>query len=247
MTTERLLELEDNNQNLVYLHREGSFLRCYERSAYFVWRYISPFKLRRRFVKKVNRDVISLGFPEAVKGKWLHGRPLNEIEKDLLVFEIGKEFDQQDYMAFEEEARVQTEAADRYTPRSTVIERQPVYQTAVSLATTCVRLGRNVPKTDLVPYGNSIKVLSGEVAYRVSVFYDASDREAAVTAIGKLLDRLNFSLKMLSDLHDISESALAETLQMSEGLLVQLNALKNPRKKSQPTESEENNPQNEND
>ena len=39
-------------------------MKAYERSAFFAHTLIHEFKLSKRYIKTVNMDVISLGFPE---------------------------------------------------------------------------------------------------------------------------------------------------------------------------------------
>ena len=42
------------------------FMKAYERSAFFAHTLIHEFKLSKRYIKTVNMDVISLGFPESL-------------------------------------------------------------------------------------------------------------------------------------------------------------------------------------
>ena len=233
MTFEEILRIEDVNEGKIYLHREGTFLKAYDHSAFLVWKYVSPFKLRRRFVKKVNRHVNSCGFPESVAGKWLHGYKVEEIQKDLLVCHIEKPFDEAEYAAFEDEAKIQTSEAELFTPRRNIIERQAVYQTAIDLANFCLQIGRNIPRTDLVPYGNDLKTHSYELAYKVGKLYDQPDREAAVREMSEHINKLNFALKMLKDAKDISVESFAQAGQMAEGVRSQLEALKHPKQKTE--------------
>ena len=48
-------------------------MKAYERSAFFIHTYIKDFKLSKRYIKAVNMDVVSLGFPENTLPKWLNG------------------------------------------------------------------------------------------------------------------------------------------------------------------------------
>ena len=48
-------------------------MKAYERSAFFAHTQIHEFKLSKRYIKNVNMDVISLGFPEQTIPKWLNG------------------------------------------------------------------------------------------------------------------------------------------------------------------------------
>lgn len=58
-----ILSIEQENQSSVYFYREGAFYKAYEHSAYLFVHHVKPFRLKRRFVKSVKREVISVGFP----------------------------------------------------------------------------------------------------------------------------------------------------------------------------------------
>ena len=231
MNTDEIARLEETNTDRVYLHREGTFLRAYEHSAFLLWKHVSTFRLRRRFIKKINRHLIFLGFPEYTKDKWLHGMRLEETSPKLIICHIGEKIDEAEYLQFEEEARVQTQASDRYTPRRNIIERQEVYQTAFSLNMYCRQIAKNLPKTDLVPYGNDLKTSSYYLAMRTGKLYDYPDRGNAVTQLQGLVGRVEFALKVLREAHTISETAFAEAGQMAESVRDQLEALRFPGKK----------------
>jgi hypothetical protein len=64
MTFREIIEREDQNTDSIWLYREGLFMKAYERSAFFAHTLIHEFKLSKRYIKTVNMDVISLGFPE---------------------------------------------------------------------------------------------------------------------------------------------------------------------------------------
>ena len=122
MTFAEILDIEDANTNRIYLYRAGKFLKVYEHSAFLFHRYIADFKLSRRFIKTVNRYVISLGFPEANLKKWLYAYPVQELDEKRLVCDIEKSVDEVEYQEWTELARVQANPGDRYTVHTSVIE-----------------------------------------------------------------------------------------------------------------------------
>ena len=63
MTFKEIISCEESNADSIYLYREGIFMKAYERSAFFAHTLIHEFKLSKRYIKTVNMDVISLGFP----------------------------------------------------------------------------------------------------------------------------------------------------------------------------------------
>ena len=66
MTFKEIIERESCNEDSIWLYREGMFVKAYERSAFFAHALIHEFKLSKRFIKNVNMDVISLGFPKSL-------------------------------------------------------------------------------------------------------------------------------------------------------------------------------------
>ena len=66
MTFHEIISRESQNEDSIYMYCEGMFMKAYERSAFFAHTLIDEFKLSKRFIKTVNMDVISLGFPKSL-------------------------------------------------------------------------------------------------------------------------------------------------------------------------------------
>lgn len=60
---QEILSNESENTHSIYLYREGVFYKAYERSAYLFVKNVKPFMVKKRFVKSVNQEVVSIGFP----------------------------------------------------------------------------------------------------------------------------------------------------------------------------------------
>lgn len=60
---QEILETESENTDKIHFYREGVFYKAYERSAYVFVTRIKPFMVKRLFVKCVNQEVVSIGFP----------------------------------------------------------------------------------------------------------------------------------------------------------------------------------------
>ncbi|MBQ7684234.1 MAG: hypothetical protein IJT48_07070 [Bacteroidaceae bacterium] len=54
----------------VHLHKEGTFLRAYEWSAWLCCRYLHDFKVNKRQFKGIDDPVAYIGFPETSLPKW---------------------------------------------------------------------------------------------------------------------------------------------------------------------------------
>ena len=61
MKIEDILKTEDNRS--IYLHNEGLFWRAYQYSAFAFVNNIKPYNAKKKFIKKVNSDIVFIGFP----------------------------------------------------------------------------------------------------------------------------------------------------------------------------------------
>lgn len=55
----------------LHLHKEGTFLRAYNWSAWLACRYLHNFKANKRAFKGIDEPVAYIGFPETSLTKWL--------------------------------------------------------------------------------------------------------------------------------------------------------------------------------
>lgn len=63
MTLEEIIHIEDPLGDKIHLYREGLFWKAYEYSAYRFFFGINRFKPLKKSVKKIGKDVVSIGFP----------------------------------------------------------------------------------------------------------------------------------------------------------------------------------------
>lgn len=64
-------QLANGERDVIHLHREGSFLRAYEWSAFLSCRYLHGFKVNKRVFKGIEQPVAYIGFPETSLDKWM--------------------------------------------------------------------------------------------------------------------------------------------------------------------------------
>ena len=102
MTFREIIEREDQNTDSIWLYREGMFMKAYERSAFFAHTLIHEFKLSKRYIKTVNMDVISLGFPEPTIPRWLNGYVYEWVQDGLLRCHMRKVFDEVEFHNWKE-------------------------------------------------------------------------------------------------------------------------------------------------
>ena len=58
------MQLQTGNYRDVHLHKEGSFLRAYDWSAWLCCHYLHDFKVNKRAFKGIDEPVAYIGFPE---------------------------------------------------------------------------------------------------------------------------------------------------------------------------------------
>lgn len=87
-----ILSIEQENQSSVYFYREGVFYKAYEHSAYLFVHHVKPFHLKRRFVKSVKREVISVGFPTNSLYSYFSKEQVTELENCAKV-DLDKKID----------------------------------------------------------------------------------------------------------------------------------------------------------
>ena len=64
MVINGILVLEQGNTQII-LHKEGLFIRVYERSAYLFVKHIKAYSITKKFYKNVKQELVYLGFPQS--------------------------------------------------------------------------------------------------------------------------------------------------------------------------------------
>ena len=207
MTYKEIIERENENMDAVWLYREGLFMKAYERSAFFVHMYIHEFKLSKRYVKTVNMDVVSLGFPEQTVPKWLNGYVYEYVADGLIRCQMRERYDEVRFHNWKD--CVTVNAADRYTPNTSVIEKAPVYKTAYDLMIQIMSFAPNISKNALYPVGMRLKELSYQMCYCIRMIYDMEVPQDNMLKIMDLCNELKFNLQILKDMKEISVNTFA--------------------------------------
>lgn len=93
---------EDTNSGFIHLHKEGSFWKAYERSAYLLCTQVRQLKVRQRVVKSLaGRVVVSVGFPVAHQERTLPASLAVVTSSDtLLTVAASAPFDAEGYDAW---------------------------------------------------------------------------------------------------------------------------------------------------
>jgi hypothetical protein len=224
MTYKEILDREDSNTDSIWLYREGIFMKAYDRSAFFVHTLIQPFKLSSRYIKNVNRDVISLGFPEQTLPKWMRGYAYNNVSDGIVRFFTRKEFDEVSFQNWKEVVSVNVAA--RYTPHTAMIENAPVYKTAYDLLLQVMEFSRNISKNASSYIGLRLKEKCYGLSYAVRILYDVPDRVAQLNLALGYTSEIQFILQLLKDMKEISLNTFALSCERIVSISNQLSALR---------------------
>jgi len=99
------LSQESKNTDRIYLYREGVFYKAYERSAYLFVKHIKPFMVKKRLVKSVRREVVSIGFPTNSLYNYFSKEQVREFE-NVATVELDKKIDLVEFEQWRENIRL---------------------------------------------------------------------------------------------------------------------------------------------
>jgi len=102
MTIEDIVKAEAENNNTIILLREGIFWKAYEKSAYAFCKHIKPFMVKKKYIKSVNDEIVSIGFPMSSTQAILNGRPILLEEERKMVVSID-DIDNEGFLAWKNE------------------------------------------------------------------------------------------------------------------------------------------------
>lgn len=207
MTFKEIIIREDANQDCIWLYREGIFMKAYERSAFFMHTYIKDFKLSKRYVKSVNMDVVSMGFPENSVPKWLNGYVYEYVADGLIRCQMRDRFDEVKFHHWKE--LILINAADKYTPNTSVIEKSPIYKTAYDFLMQVLSFTAHISKNLSNPIGLRLKEMSYKLCFLIRTMYDSDQPSQIMNDAEKLCTEIKFILQILKDSKEISINTYA--------------------------------------
>ena len=86
-----ILQAEQQNDGAhIRLYSEGVFYKAYERSAWVACRVLHPFMVKKRAVRKVGQEVVSIGFPKTSLDKWAAGRRVERVDDDCVLIYVNE-------------------------------------------------------------------------------------------------------------------------------------------------------------
>lgn len=226
MTYKEIISREEENTDSIYLYREGMFMKAYDRSAFLAYTQIHEFKLSMRYIKTVNMDVVSLGFPESTIPKWLNSFFYEYIADGLIRCRSRKPFDEVEFNNWKELIKVRVNVSERYTPHTSIIEKSPVYKVTYDLLTQVMTFSVHISKNASNPLGIRLKELCYKLSYAVRTLYEVSDRDAHIGNALEYCSEIKFILQLLKDLKEISVNSFALASERTVSVSKQLTSLR---------------------
>jgi len=101
MTIKQKIELAAQ-PNKLYLFKEGMFYKLYNQNAMWFVQNEKPYKVTKKFLKTVNQDVYSIGFPQAVLSLnklQINLKPIKE-ETNYLCYQVTQTIREQEFASW---------------------------------------------------------------------------------------------------------------------------------------------------
>lgn len=213
MTFKEIFVNEDINTQTVWLHLEGTFLRAHNQSAYLLCRSVhDPLKVSLKFIKKENREDFSVGFPESVKNRWLHGRELHVVPDSggrLFWFTVDRPLTEVEYENWCDEVRKHHQGGKIVTRLTRLVNSQPVWKISYDIFMEVLSAVGNV-STRMRFLGEDAARQAHALCLGVTHFYDASDRVLEASRLRDLCTDLALTLYVLQQKREISSKCFCE-------------------------------------
>ena len=91
MSIQEITDIEEKNEDCIFLYKEGIFWKAYQRSAFLtVTRFRPDFMVKVKYMKCVGMKVFSVGFPTTSLSSVFGESPIEEInEKRIRILTPG--------------------------------------------------------------------------------------------------------------------------------------------------------------
>lgn len=111
-----ILKKEEVLESRIYLYKEGVFWKAYQYSAYRVGLRQENFKLKKKFIKTVSCEVVSLGFPDVTLERIFEEHEIERINEKQISIPCG-EIDKKAYQQWFDEIPLTENLMDSLLPK----------------------------------------------------------------------------------------------------------------------------------
>lgn len=219
MTKKQILEFEHANQgNVIRLHKEGTFYKAYEISAFLLVNFVNRFKVSCHYFKVVDDYIASVGFPIGSLSKWCGGYKMNCGEDFNDVFlEISADDIKTRFTEWKarlvESSKKSYESSFQYLPVYGL-----AYRTAIELTQMC----SNMKRAYRYSLGEDLRKAAMEMLLDIKLAASSVDKRNLVHISRIELMRVNMSLRMLADLKELKDSRYVYFMEMLDSISGQL-------------------------
>lgn len=193
------------------------FYRAYERSAYLLCRLVHPFKVSCHFLKTVNDNIVSVGFPQTSLEKWKGERDVSsfpggvilgvtEVETGLLA----------DFPLWKESFRQETVNAE--PDRGGALR---VYGDVYRLTVELCRMCANLDRAYRYSLGEQVRGTAMKMLLDIDSNLNSVNLESVFRARRKLAE-IQLCLRLLSDLNAISKGCHLSFVELTDNISKQL-------------------------
>lgn len=95
-----IIETERANEGQIYLYLEGSFWKAYEKSAFYFVQTIKEYKIKKKYMKSISMEIVSLGFPNSAIEVITNAQEVTEASDKKLVIKAQKVFCESDFTSW---------------------------------------------------------------------------------------------------------------------------------------------------
>lgn len=122
---QEILSKESENTHILHFYREGVFFKAYEHSAYLFVKNVKPFMVKKRFVKSVNQEVVSIGFPTNSLHNYFEKDKIQEDENTAEVV-LAESVDLVDFDEWKKAIELVPEVEKKQKETSTLSQQNPI-------------------------------------------------------------------------------------------------------------------------
>ncbi len=203
MTKQEIYEAEQQNYGKIILHKEGVFWVAYERSAYLFHTNVRHFRISRRFIKTIQKEIISLGFPQAV----LPSLRLDIVQKTETQITIATQPRETDFNTFIQNFNAWKSQATEAAPKQHQLQTHnslPVYKAIYDLTLAFFRASPQIQKHHRYTLAEKIK---NDLIHLTSLVHSAAttrNKEPYIKEARRVTEQIRVQMQLLRDLGQLT-------------------------------------------
>ncbi len=204
----------------IVLYSEGMFWKAYQEAAYLFVTNIKQYQINKIYVKKVETDVFSLGFPKPSEAKILADISYENEDGKIIIKITDSRFDSEKYRSWKESVIVQPLPQKRPSGESLL-----VYKHAYDLLLQFYQVNRNVGREYKFSLSEKIKNDFQDVLLNIYFANEQKENCERLTSVRnaiRLLVSAKIKVRLLHDLKQITLKQFAALAEKESQLMTEL-------------------------